>query len=70
MLQGKLKMMRRAREPLIKYLLLFAEVRKCLPLADTSLCMLCTSRLPGDSKLFDEVDGSGHEQVSFAAYPD
>lgn len=33
-LQGKLKMMRKAREPLLDCLLLFTEVRKCLPLAD------------------------------------
>lgn len=26
--------------------------------------------VPGDSKLFDEVDGSGHEQVSFVMCPD
>lgn len=31
---SRLKMMRRARESLVEYLLLFTEVRKCLPLAD------------------------------------
>lgn len=41
MLQGTLKMMRKARKPLAEYLLLFAEVRKCLPLADLwSVCAL------------------------------
>lgn len=69
-LQGKLKIMRKTREPLVEYLLLLAEVRKCLLMWNNDRYMLCTSSTAGDSRLFDQVDGSKHEQVSFLTYPD
>lgn len=70
MLQGKLKVMGKAREALVEYLLLLAEVRKFLPMQNNDQCMLCTSCTHGDRELFDQVDGSKHEQVSFLMYPD